>query len=78
MTAFTTWADLRSAVKDALADWAAGKPLVKEFSHGERTFKFSSPEELMRFYQRTYQLEALDSQGDRSTSVIYGRARRFR
>jgi hypothetical protein len=78
MTAFSTWSALRAAIKDALADWAAGRPTVKEFSHGTRTFKFANPEELMAFYERTYNLEALESAGDRSTTVIYGRARRFR
>lgn len=78
MTTFSTWAALRTAVKDAMADWAAGKPAVKEFTHGQRTFRFNSIEELARFYERTFQLEALDSAGERSSTVLYGRARRFR
>lgn len=78
MTAFTSWADLRSAVKDALADHIAGKPFLSEFSHGERTFKFRSTEDMVKFLRDTYILESQESVGDRSSSTIYGRARRFR
>lgn len=78
MTTFSTWAALRTAVKDAIADYLAGKPFVSEFAHGERTFKFRGIEEMTDFLERTHRLEALESTGDRSTALIYGRARRYR
>jgi DNA phosphorothioation-dependent restriction protein DptG len=77
VTTFSTWAALRTAIKDAIADHLAGQPLVSEFDHGGRRFKFRSIDEMADFLERTYKLEAMESSGDRSTTTLYARARRF-
>lgn len=77
MTAFSTWAALRAAILDAIADHFAGQPLVSEFDHGGRRFKFRGVDEMADFLERTYRLEAMESTGERSTTTLYARARRF-
>ena len=75
--AFSSWTALRTAIKDAIADHIAGDPCVGEFSKGRITLRFRTFQELTELYEKTYQLEALESAGDRSVMVSYGRHRRF-
>ena len=76
--AFTTWDALRTAIKDAIADHVAGTPCTGEYSMGSRRLKYRTFDELMGLIEKTYQLEALESAGDSSKMVSYGRPRRFR
>jgi len=77
MATFSTWAALRTAIKDAIADRVAGEPCVGEFRKGNRSLRYNSFEDLVGLYEKTYQLEALESSGDLSHAVSYGRPRRF-
>lgn len=76
--AFTTWASLRSDIKDAIADHVAGTPCVGDYSINGRSLKYRTFDELMGLLEKTYQLEALEQSGEPSTMVSYGRPRRFR
>lgn len=71
--AFTTWAALRTAIKDALADHIAGKPFVQSFAlEGGPSFTFKNIREAKELIQMTYEMEALESAGDASVCVSYG------
>jgi len=76
--AFTTWAVLRTAIKDALSNHIAGTPCTGEYAIGNRRLRYRTFDELMGLLEKTYQLEALENAGDPSVMVSYGRARRFR
>ena len=78
-TAFTTWAALRTAILDALANSVAGAPMTGEYWKGNRRLRYRSYEELLALYEKTYALEALESgtTGNPSNMVSYGRMRRF-
>lgn len=75
---FTTWAALRTAIKDAIADHVAGSPCIGEYSFKNRQIKYRTFEELCGLLTKTYKLESLETAGDPSTRVSYGRWRRFR
>jgi len=75
--AFTTWTALRTAIKDAIADHIAGSPCTGSYTKGTRTITYRSFDELVGLLEKTYQLEALESSGDRSQMVSFGRHRRF-
>ena len=75
--AFSTWAALRTAIKDAIADHIAGTPITGSYSKGNRTLTYRSYDELVGLLEKTYQLEALESSGDRSQMTSHGRHRRF-
>ena len=77
MAIFSTWAALRTAILDALADSLSGEPCVGEFTKGERTLKYRSYKELTDLYERTQMLEASEGDGDPATTISYGRHRRF-
>lgn len=72
-TSFTTWADLRSDVKDAIANYIAGAPCTGEYSMGGRTMKYRSIKELRDLYMMTYDLENIENAGQPSNIVSYGR-----
>jgi len=76
--AFSTWAALRTAIKDAIADHVAGSPCVGEYQMGNRRLKYRTFDELCDLLTKTYRLESLETAGDPSTRVSYGRHRRFR
>ena len=72
-TEFTTWTALRTAVKNAIADYVAGSPCVGEYSMGGRTMKYRSIEDLRKLYEMTYDLENIENAGQGSTVTSYGR-----
>ena len=76
--AFTTWAALRTDIKNAIANHVAGTPCVGDYSIGGRSLKYRTFDELIGLIEKTYQIEALESAGDTSQMVSYGRPRRFR
>lgn len=75
--AFSTWAALRTAIKDAIADHVAGTPCTGSYSIGNRSISYRSFDELCQLLERTYTLESIESRGDRTQMVSYGRHRRF-
>lgn len=76
--AFTSWSDLRTAIKDAIADHIAGTPCTGEYAIGNRRLRYRTYAELINLLEKTYELEALENAGNPSTMVSYGRHRRFR
>lgn len=76
-TDFTTWTALRTAIKNAIADNVAGSPCTGSYSKGGRSLTYRSFDELIGLLEKTYVLEGLESSGDRSTMVSFGRFRRF-
>jgi hypothetical protein len=76
--AFTTWAALRTAIKDAIANSVAGTPMNGEYQIGEYRLRYRSYEELIALYEKTFTLESLESAGSTESRVSYGRYRRFR
>ena len=76
--AFTTWAALRTAIKDAIADHIAGAPCVGEYVIGSRRLTYRTYDELVKLLEVSYSLESLETAIDPSTRVSYGRHRRFR
>jgi len=75
---FTSWATLRSSMKDALADHYATGTFTGSYKIGDRQIEYKSESEFWKSYEMTYKMEALESAGDPSQMVSYGRARRFR
>ena len=71
--AFTSWDALRTAMKDALADHIAGSPMSGEYSIGNRRIKYRSYKELENALEGTYKLEGLESAGNPSSMVSYGK-----
>jgi hypothetical protein len=79
MATFSTWAALRTAIKDAIANHIAGAPCVGAYTTpAGQTVRYRTYEELTDLLARTYELEAIEQTGQRSTMVSYGRYRRFR
>lgn len=76
--AFTSWAELRTAILDAIANYVAGAPCIGEYTIGDRHLRYRSIAELKDLLKATYELEALESAGNASVMVSYGRSRRFR
>ncbi len=78
---FTTWDDLREAIKDAIAkqigDGTTGAPMTGEYWKGNRRLRYRSYDELLTLYDKTFDLERLESSGNPSNMVSYGRMRRF-
>jgi hypothetical protein len=75
-TAFTTWEDLRTAIKDAIANQVAGKASTGEYEfHGIR-MKYRTFDELTNLLNKTYQIEAMEATGS-SARVSYGRHRKW-
>jgi hypothetical protein len=73
---FSTWEDLRTAIKNAIANQVAGKAAAGEYEfHGIR-MKYRTFEELTKLLDKTYELEALEATGS-SARVSYGRYRRW-
>ena len=77
MATFSTWAAVRTAIKDALATAVGGAVMMGEYRVGDTTVRYRTFEELKKLYEMTYQFESLDSI-DTCTRVSYGRHRRFR
>ncbi len=77
MTDFTTWAAVRTAIKNAIANHVAGDPCIGSFSVEGVTTNYTSTDELKKLYELTYTLESLDNGPTPSTRVSYGRHRRF-
>ena len=77
---FTTWNDLRTAIKDAIADHMAGSPgssCTGEYSIAGRSLKYRTHDELIRLYEKTWVLEGMESPGTVGMRSSYGRCRRF-
>ena len=77
MTTFSTWAALRTAIKDAIANHVANTPLTGSYSIMGFDLRYKNYEELVDLLQKTYVLEELENTGDRNTIVSYARPRRF-
>ncbi len=77
MATFSTWAALRTAIKDAIANHVANTPLVGSYSIMGYDLKYRTYEELIDLLQKTYDLEALESTGDHNTMTSYSSFRRF-
>jgi len=75
--AFSTWAALRTAIKDAIADHVAGNACTGSYSKGGRSLTYRTYEELIGLLEKTYILESLESSGDRDRITSFGRHRRF-
>jgi len=75
--AFTTWAALRTAIKDAIADHVAGDACTGSYSIAGRSLTYRSFEELVELLEKTYSLESLEGSGDRNQMTSFGRHRRF-
>ena len=75
--AFSTWTDLRTAIKDAIADHVAGTPCTGEYSIGTRRLRYRTFDELCGLIEKTYKLEAMENTGCRETRTSFGRHRRF-
>ena len=79
MATFSTWAALRTAIKDAIANHVAGAPCVGAYTTpAGQTVRYRTYEELCGLLAKTYELEGLEQAGERSAMVSYGRYRRFR
>jgi len=76
-TAFTTWAALRTALLDAIANHVAGSPCVAEYYKGSRRVRYTNYDELIALYEKTFVLENIENAGDPSSMVSYSRHRRF-
>lgn len=76
--AFTSWSDLRTAIKDAIANQISGAPCVGEYWIKQRRLTYRTYDELIGLLEKTYQLEALETAGTVSTRKSFGRYRRFR
>lgn len=74
---FTSWSALRDDIKDKLAAHVSSSAMAGEYSIGSRRLKYRSYEELMDLLKLTFELEALETAGSTSTTVSYGRYRRF-
>jgi len=70
-TEFTTWAALRIAIKNAIANAVADAPMAGSYSIGGRSLTYRSFDELVDLYKKTYILESLEST-DEQESVAYG------
>ena len=71
--AFSTWATLRTAIKDAMADHIAGTPCVGEYAIRGRSLRYRTFEELTGLLEKTYVLEGLESAGTYQTMTSRGR-----
>ena len=78
MAVFTTWTALRTAIKDAIANHIANTPLTGSYSIMGFDLKYRNYEELLQLYQKTFDLEAMETSGDKGAIVSYARPRRFR
>lgn len=75
--AFTTWAALRTAIKDAIADHVAGTPCTGEYTIGSRRLVYRSYDELVKLLKDTYVLESIENEGSPENHISYVRPRRF-
>lgn len=78
MATFSTWAALRTAIKDAIANHVANTPLVGSYAIMGYDLKYRSYEELIDLFQKTFILEQLESAGDQTQMTSYAKPRRFR
>lgn len=77
--AFSTWEELRTAIKDAIATSVAGSPCTGEYEIKGRRLVYRSYDELVKLFKTTFDMEALESASmDSSVRVSYGRPRSFR
>jgi len=76
-TSFTTWAALRTAILDGIANAVAGAPMTGEYYKGSRRLRYRNYDELVALYEKTFVLENLENAGNPSRMVSYGRSRRF-
>lgn len=77
MTIFSTWASVRTAIKNAIATHVDGDPCIGEYSVEGVTVKYTSVSDLENLYQMTFRMEALDSTPTRTTRTSVGSYRRF-
>jgi hypothetical protein len=74
--AFTSWAEIRTALKAALADYAGGAPMHKEYQINGRRTVFREAKEIEEMISMTYRMEALENSGDQASMTSYGRYER--
>lgn len=70
--AFTSWSALRTAIKDAIADYVAGSPITGSYTINGRQMTYRSIDELKKLLQLTYEMEDIESAGDYSNRQSYG------
>lgn len=74
--AFTSWADMRTDLKDALSDYVAGAPITKEYWISGRKHVFRDVKEIEEMISMTYRMEALENSGTPENMTSYGRYER--
>lgn len=74
--AFTSWADMRTDLKNALADYAAGAPMHKEYHIAGRRTVFRDTKEIEEMISMTYRMEATENAGSPENMTSYGRYER--
>jgi len=74
---FTNWDDLISDIKDSAVERVTSGVKSVTLSDG-KTIQYTSIDELIKSIELVKKMETMESAGDRSTRVSYGRYRRFR
>ena len=76
--AFTTYAALRTALLDALADHlASGLALTGQIQFRDRLISYKSPADIEKLVAMTYRLEALETKPTAAQKISYGKFRRY-
>jgi len=74
--AFTSWADMRDAIKEALMTYVEGSPCTGSYTINGKTHQYRSVDELKKLYKMTYEFEAMDQDG--GCIISYGNFGRYR
>jgi len=75
---FSTWAAIRSDIKDKLADFAnTGEFMTVQYRKGDFLREIRSVDEAMKFLQLTYKMESLEFAASNGITKSYGSHRRF-
>lgn len=77
---FSTWAALRTAIKDAIADRMSSDnpgPCIGSYEMGGRIYRYRNFNELYELYEKTFKMEAMENGVSTASRVSYGRHRRY-
>jgi len=74
--AFTTWSDMRTQLKNALAGYAGGAPMTKEYWISGRKHVFRDVKEIEELIKMTCRMEELENSGNQENMTSYGRYER--
>lgn len=75
MPTFSSWAELRTTLKDQIATLIEGQPFLQQYTIGSFSRTVRSVRELKELYQLTYDLESLDDHISSGIPCSYGRHR---